>query len=84
MAKIYFFKYTSKDAFDEGKTVQYGGIVAANSYSEAMKHLEMMETPPSTGECEIICVDQLEETGDAILWTDDLEFYAKLYKEMMQ
>ena len=83
MAKIYFFKYTARDAFDEAKTVQYGGIVAANSYSEAMKHLENMETPPSTSECDIICVDQLEETADAILWTDDLEFYAKLYKEMI-
>lgn len=82
MAKIYFYKYTTVAPFDENKTVQYGGIVAANSYTDAMKVLENMETAP-TGRCDIISIDYLEETGDSVLWTDDLELYAKIYKEMM-
>ena len=83
MAKIYFYKYTTVAPFDENKTVQYGGIVAANSYTDAMKILENMEIAPATGKCDIVSIDYLEETGDSILWTDDLELYAKLYKEMM-
>lgn len=83
MAKIYFYKYTTIDPFDDNKTIQYGGIVAANSYTDAMKVLENMETAPSTGRCDIVSIDYLEETDNSVLWTDNLEFYAKIYKEMM-
>ena len=47
-----------------------------------MQQLERQETC-ANGECDIISIDYLEATGDAVLWTDDLEFYAKMYKEMM-
>lgn len=82
MAKIYFFKYTTVDAFDECKTVQYAGVIAADSYTDAAHQLERQETVPTTGECDIVSIDYLEETAEATLWTDDLELYAKMYKEM--
>ena len=83
MAKLYFFKYTTIDAFDECKTTQYAGVIAADNYTDAMHQLERQETC-ANGECDIISIDYLEATDDAVLWTDDLELYAKIYKEMMQ
>ena len=83
MAKLYYFKYTTVGAFDGKKTVQHGGIVAANSYAEAMAEIEKLETVPSTGECDLVCVDNLEDTGDAVLWTDNLELFNWIYEEMM-
>ncbi len=83
MAKLFYFKYTTVDAFDDKKTVQHGGIVAADSYAKAMAEIEKLETVPKTGECDIVCIDNLEDTGDAILWTDDLELFNQIYGEMM-
>ena len=83
MAKLYYFKYTTVGTFDGKKTVQHGGIVAANSYAEAMAEIEKLETVPKTGECDLVSVDNLEDTGDAVLWTDDLELFNQIYEEMM-
>lgn len=83
MAKLFYFKYTTVGNFDGKKTVQHGGIVAANSYTEAMAEIEKLEIVPRTGECDIVCIDNLEDTGDAILWTDDLELFNQIYEGMM-
>ena len=83
MAKLFYFKYTTVDAFDDKKTVQHGGIVAADSYAKAMRIIEDLETVPSTGECDLVCVDNLEENRGPILWTDDLELFNQIYEEMM-
>lgn len=81
MANLYYFKYTTIDGFDETKTVQFAGVIAANSWGEAADILEAQETAKN-GRCDLICIDQLER-GENIAFTDDLELYAKLYKEMM-
>ena len=83
MAKLFYFKYTTVGSFDGKKTVQHGGIVAADSYTEAMRLIEDLETVPSTGECDLVCIDNLEENRDPILWTDDLELFNQIYEEMM-
>lgn len=81
MANLYYFKYTTIHPFNEQDTIQYGGVIAANSWGEATEIIEAQETTKD-GRCDLICIDQLE-CSENITLTDDLELYAKLYKEMM-
>lgn len=81
MANLYYFKYKTVDAFDELKTIQYAGIIAANSWGEAADIIEAQETAKN-GVCDLICIDQLER-GEKIIFTDNLELYNKIYEEMM-
>ena len=81
MANLYYFKYTTINELDETKTIQFAGVIAANSWGEATDIIEAQETAKD-GRCDLICIDQLE-CGENIAFTDDLELYAKLYKEMM-
>jgi hypothetical protein len=81
MANLYYFKYTTLDPFNERKTVQYGGIIAADSWGEAADIIEAQETAKD-GVCDLICIDQLE-CSEKIIFTDNLELYNKVYEEMM-
>lgn len=81
MANLYYFKYTTIDGFDETKTIQFAGVIAANSWGEATDIIEAQETSKN-GRCDLVCIDQLER-GENIIFTDDLELYEKLYEEMM-
>jgi hypothetical protein len=81
MANLYYFKYTTLDPFNERKTVQYGGIIAADSWGEAADIIEAQETAKD-GVCDLVCIDQLE-CGEKIIFTDNLELYNKVYEEMM-
>lgn len=81
MANLYYFKYTTIDGFDETKTVQFAGVIAANSWGEAADILEAQETAKN-GRCDLICIDQLER-GEKIMFTDDLALFNEIYEEMM-
>lgn len=81
MANLYYFKYKTVDAFDELKTIELAGVIAANSWGEAVDIIEAQETAKN-GRCDLICIDQLER-GEQIMFTDNLEFYHKMYEEMM-
>lgn len=81
MANLYYFKYTTMDPFDERNTVQYGGIIAANSWGEAADIIEAQETAKN-GVCDLICIDYLER-DEKIIFTDNLELFNQIYEEMM-
>ena len=81
MANLYYFKYKTIDGLDELKTIELAGVIAANSWGEAASIIEAQETAKN-GRCDLICIDQLE-CGEKIIFTDNLEFYKKIYEEMM-
>ena len=81
MANLYYFKYKTVNPFNELKTVQYAGVIAANSWGEAADIIEAQETAKNDI-CDLICIDQLVR-GEKIIFTDDLELYNKICEEMM-
>ncbi len=76
MANIYFFKAT---VLDDDESMQYGGIIAANDFTEAAAIIQRNNTIPD-GKCELISIDYLEECNDS-LHCYDLEDFARVYKE---